>query len=530
VFATLSDRLAATFKSLRGKGRLSEADVDATIREIRRALLDADVAVPVVRQFTAAIRERALGSEVSQALNPAQQVVKIVNEELIGILGGETRRLRFAKTAPTVIMLAGLQGAGKTTLAGKLGRWLREQGHTPLLVASDLQRPNAVTQLEVVGQRAGVSVFAPERGVSDGSGTSGTSAGDPVKVARDGVAFAREKHHDIVIIDTAGRLGVDGELMKQAADIRDATSPDETLFVVDAMIGQDAVTTAMAFMEGVGFTGVVLSKLDGDARGGAALSVVGVTGVPVMFASTGEKLEEFELFHPDRMASRILDMGDVMTLIEQAERAFDADQANAMAAKLAADEDFTLEDFLAQMAALKNMGSLKKMLGMLPGMGELREQLENFDDREMDRIEAIIKSMTPQERRQPRILNGSRRLRVAKGSGVQVSDVNQLIDRFGEAQKMMRQMRNGGGMPGLGGMPGMPGIGGKKGRGKTAPPRKGKAKSGNPAKRAQQQREAGQRGATAAPGGAFGLGGGAKPPVDPASLDLPPGFEKFLGK
>jgi len=296
------------------------------------------------------------------------------------------------------------------------------------------------------------------------------------------------------------------------------------------MIGQDAVTTAMAFMEGVGFTGVVLSKLDGDARGGAALSVVGVTGVPVMFASTGEKLEEFELFHPDRMASRILDMGDVMTLIEQAERAFDADQANAMAAKLAADEDFTLEDFLAQMAALKNMGSLKKMLGMLPGMGELREQLENFDDREMDRIEAIIKSMTPQERRQPRILNGSRRLRVAKGSGVQVSDVNQLIDRFGEAQKMMRQMRNGGGMPGLGGMPGMPGIGGKKGRGKTAPPRKGKAKSGNPAKRAQQQREAGQRGATAAPGGAFGLGGGAKPPVDPASLDLPPGFEKFLGK
>jgi signal recognition particle subunit SRP54 len=531
VFATLSDRLTATFKSLRGKGRLSEADVDATIREIRRALLDADVAVPVVRQFTAAIRERAIGVEVSQALNPAQQVVKIVNEELVAILGGETRRLRFAKTAPTVIMLAGLQGAGKTTLAGKLGRWLREQGHTPLLVASDLQRPNAVTQLQVVGERAGVTVFAPEPGVSDGSGTSGTSAGDPVKVARDGVAFAREKHHDIVIIDTAGRLGVDGELMKQAADIRDATHPDETLCVVDAMIGQDAVTTAMAFMEGVGFTGVVLSKLDGDARGGAALSVVGVTGVPVMFASTGEKLEEFELFHPDRMASRILDMGDVMTLIEQAERAFDADQAQAMAAKLASDEDFTLEDFLAQMAALKNMGSLKKMLGMLPGMGELREQLENFDDREMDRIEAIIRSMTPQERRQPRILNGSRRLRVAKGSGVEVSDVNKLIDRFGEAQKMMRQMRNGGGMPGMPNLPGMPGAGGKKGRGKTAPPRKGKAKSGNPAKRAQQQREVGQRGAAAtAPGGAFGLGAGSKPPVDPASLDLPPGFEKFLGK
>jgi signal recognition particle subunit SRP54 len=532
VFATLSDRLAATFKSLRGKGRLSEADVDATIREIRRALLDADVAVPVVRQFTAAIRERALGAEVSQALNPAQQVVKIVNEELVAILGGETRRLRLAKNPPTVILLAGLQGAGKTTLAGKLGRWLREQGHTPLLVASDLQRPNAVTQLEVVGERAGVPVFAPERGVSDGTGTSGVSNGDPVKVARDGVAFAREKHYDVVIVDTAGRLGVDGELMKQAADIRDATSPDEILFVVDAMIGQDAVTTALAFMEGVGFDGVVLTKLDGDARGGAALSVVGVTGKPVMFASTGEKLEDFELFHPDRMASRILDLGDVMTLIEQAEKAFDADQAEKMAAKLAADEDFTLEDFLSQMAALKNMGSMKKMLGMLPGMGEIREQLENFDEREVDRIEAIIKSMTPQERRQPRILNGSRRLRVAKGSGVQVSDVNQLIDRFGEAQKVMRQMRRGGGMPGMPGLPGMPGAGGKKGRGKSAPPpRKGKAKSGNPAKRAQQEREVGQRGgASSAPGGAFGLGAGNKPPVDPSSVNLPAGFEKFLGK
>jgi signal recognition particle subunit SRP54 len=529
VFATLSDRLTATFKSLRGKGRLSEADVDATIREIRRALLDADVAVPVVRQFTAAIRERAIGVEVSQALNPAQQVVKIVNEELVAILGGETRRLRLAKNPPTVIMLAGLQGAGKTTLAGKLGRWLREQGHTPLLVASDLQRPNAVTQLQVVGERAGVPVFAPHPGVSDATGTSGISAGDPVQVARDGVALARDKHHDVVIVDTAGRLGVDGELMRQAADIKAATNPDEVLFVVDAMIGQDAVNTAMAFMEGVGFTGVVLSKLDGDARGGAALSVVGVTGVPVMFASTGEKLEEFELFHPDRMASRILDMGDVMTLIEQAERAFDAEQAQAMAAKLAADEDFTLEDFLAQMAALKNMGSLKKMLGMLPGMGEIREQLENFDDREMDRIEAIIKSMTPQERRQPRILNGSRRLRVARGSGVQVSDVNQLIDRFGEAQKMMRQMRRGGGMPGMGGLPGMPGAGGKKGRGKSAPPRKAKGKSGNPAKRAQQERDGGRR-ATSAPGGAFGLGAGQPPAIDPANLELPPGFDKFLGR
>jgi signal recognition particle subunit SRP54 len=544
VFATLSDRLAATFKSLRGKGRLSEADVDATIREIRRALLDADVALPVVRQFTASIRERALGEEVSQALNPAQQVVKIVHEELVGILGGETRRLRLAKTPPTVILLAGLQGAGKTTLAGKLGRYLREQGHTPMLVACDLQRPNAVTQLQVVGERAGVPVFAPHPGVSAAGTTPtgiSTGAGDPVAVARDGVAHAREKQYDVVIIDTAGRLGVDGEMMRQAADIRDATSPDEVLFVVDAMIGQDAVSTAQAFLDGVGFTGVVLAKLDGDARGGAALSVVGVTGRPVMFASTGEKLEDFELFHPDRMASRILDMGDILTLIEQAERAFDAEQAEQMAAKFASDEDFTLEDFLAQMAALKNMGSLKKMIGMLPGMGELRDQLDNFDEREMDRIQAIIQSMTPLERRQPRILNGSRRSRVARGSGVQVSDVNQLIDRFSEAQKMMRQMRKGGlpGMPGMGGMPGLPG-GGKKSRGRTAPPgKKGKAKSGNPAKRAQQEREAAQRRAgagTGPAGGAFGLGGDGGPggggpgEVDPAALDLPPGFEKFLGR
>jgi signal recognition particle subunit SRP54 len=539
VFATLSDRLTATFKSLRGKGRLSEADVDATIREIRRALLDADVALPVVRQFTSSIRERALGAEVSQALNPAQQVVKIVNEELVGILGGETRRLRLAKTPPTVILLAGLQGAGKTTLAGKLGRHLQEQGHTPLLVACDLQRPNAVTQLKVVGERAGVQVFAPHPGVSAGGDTPpGTGAGDPVAVARDGVAFAREKHHDIVVIDTAGRLGVDAEMMKQAADIRDATSPDEILFVVDAMIGQDAVTTAQSFLDGVGFTGVVLSKLDGDARGGAALSVVGVTGRPVMYASTGEKLEDFELFHPDRMASRILDMGDVMTLIEQAERAFDADQAQAMAAKLAADEDFTLEDFLAQMAALKNMGSLKKMIGMLPGMGELRDQIENFDERELDRIQAIIQSMTPLERRQPRILNGSRRARVARGAGVQVNDVNQLLEKFTEAQKMMRAMRKGGGIPGMPGMPGMPGLGGggKKSRGRTAPPGKGKqkGKSGNPAKRAQQEREAAARrtGAGTGPaGGAFGLGAGPAPEAgDPANVDLPPGFEKFLGR
>ncbi|MFN8080465.1 MAG: signal recognition particle protein [Kineosporiaceae bacterium] len=539
MFANLSERLTATFKSLRGKGRLSEADVDATIREIRRALLDADVALPVVRGFCGQIRERALSAEVSQALNPAQQVVQIVHEELVAVLGGETRRLQLAKLPPTVILLAGLQGAGKTTLAGKLGRWLKEQGHTPLLVACDLQRPNAVDQLTVVGERAGVKVFAPHPGTSASGALANPAAGvgNPVAVAAQGVEYAIEKQYDIVIVDTAGRLGVDAEMMAQAADIRDAVNPDEILFVVDAMIGQDAVATANAFADGVGFTGVVLSKLDGDARGGAALSVVGVTGKPILFASTGEKLDEFELFHPDRMASRILDMGDVLTLIEQAQKAFDAEQAEAMAAKFAADEDFTLDDFLQQMAALKNMGSIKKMLGMLPGMGELREQLENFDEREMDRVEAIIKSMTPQERRQPKILNGSRRLRIAKGSGVQVSEVNTLMERFTEAQKMMRQMRRGmGGMPGMG-MPGMPGIGGgKKSRGRTAPPaRKGKAKSGNPAKRAQQERAAreGTSSGAAGTGGILGGLGGKDPgpgTIDPSNLELPPGFEKFLGR
>src|SRR5512144_2846997 len=351
MFDTLSDRLQSVFKNLRGKGRLSDADIDATAREIRIALLEADVALPVVKTFISRVKERARGAEVSQALNPAQQIVKIVNEELIGILGGETRRLRFAKNPPTVILLAGLQGAGKTTLAGKLGHWLRERGHTPLLVACDLQRPNAVDQLQVIGEQAGVPVFAPHPGTSAyGTLTNpGAGPGNPVVVASRGVEYAIEKQHDVVIIDTAGRLGIDTEMMQQAADSPDAVQPDETLFVVDAMIGQDAVTTAQAFLDGVGFTGVVLAKLDGDARGGAALSVVGVTERPVMFASTGEKLTDFELFHPDRMASRILDMGDVLTLIEHAQRAFDEEQAERMAAKFVADEDFTLDDFLQQM-------------------------------------------------------------------------------------------------------------------------------------------------------------------------------------
>jgi signal recognition particle subunit SRP54 len=522
VFATLSDRLTATFKNLRGKGRLSEADVAATVKEIRTALLEADVALPVVRQLTAAVSERALGAEVSGALNPAQQVVKIVNEELVAVLGGQTRRLTYAKNPPTVIMLAGLQGSGKTTFAGKLARLLASEGHTPLLVAADLQRPNAVTQLQVVGQRAGVPVFAPEQG-NQGSDPDAATVGDPVAVSRAGVEQARAKQHDVVIVDTAGRLGVDDELMRQAGDIRAAVAPDEVLFVIDAMIGQDAVTTALAFQAGVDFTGVVLSKLDGDARGGAALSVATVTGRPIMFASTGEKVEDLEVFHPDRMASRILDMGDVLTLIEQAEKAFDADQAEAMARKFAAEEDFTFDDFLAQMAAIKQMGSLKKMLGMMPGMAGMREQLDAVDERDFDRIEAMVRSMTPQERAQPKIINGSRRSRIARGSGRTVTEVNELLTRLGEAQKMMKQMRRG-----MGALPGMPGAGpGRKGRTK-APVRK-KGKSGNPAKRAEQERTATERAdQPRSPGAAFGAGGG--PQEAPDLTQLPAGFEKFLGR
>ncbi|MBS9534213.1 signal recognition particle protein [Mycobacterium sp. M1] len=449
MFESLSDRLTSALSGLRSKGRLTDADIDATAREIRLALLEADVSLPVVRDFIGRIKERAKGAEVSGALNPAQQVVKIVNEELIGILGGQTRQLAFAKTPPTVIMLAGLQGAGKTTLAGKLAVWLRGQGHTPLLVACDLQRPGAVNQLQVVGERAGVAVFAPHPGTSAAGDELGAGVGDPVAVAAAGLAEAKAKHHDVVVVDTAGRLGIDEEMMAQAAAIRAAVNPDEVLFVLDAMIGQDAVTTADAFREGVGFTGVVLTKLDGDARGGAALSVREVTGAPILFASTGEKLEDFDVFHPDRMASRILGMGDVLSLIEQAEQVFDAQQAEATAMKIGTGE-LTLEDFLEQMLMIRKMGPIGNLLGMLPGAGQMKDALAAVDDSHLDRLQAIIRGMTPGERADPKIINASRRLRIANGSGVEVSEVNQLVDRFFEARKMMSSMMGGMGLPGLG--------------------------------------------------------------------------------
>jgi signal recognition particle subunit SRP54 len=485
VFDTLSGRLSGIFDKLRSKGRLTDADIDATAREIRLALLEADVALPVVKSFIFNLKERARGAEVSQALNPAQQIIKIVHEELIGILGGEGRRLQFAKTPPTVIMLAGLQGAGKTTLAGKLGRWLKGQGHQPMLVAADLQRPNAVNQLQVVGGRAGVDVYAPE---------PGNGVGNPVQVAKDSIEHAKRTAKDIVIVDTAGRLGIDADMMQQARDIRAAVNPDEVLFVIDAMVGQDAVQTAEAFRDGVGISGVVLSKLDGDARGGAALSVRHVTGEPILFASTGEKLEDFDLFHPDRMASRILGMGDVLTLIEQAEQAFDEDQKEKMTSKLLGGEQFTLEDFLEQLTAVRRMGPIANILGMMPGMGNMKAQLDELDDSHFDRVTAIIRSMTPQERSNPKILNGSRRARIANGSGVTVMDVNQLLNRFADAQKMMKQMS---------GMMGLPG-GRRKATKSPKNKRKG-TKGGNTRPRA---------------------GGGALPPGFPGGMpQLPPGLD-----
>ncbi|TPW75422.1 signal recognition particle protein [Schumannella soli] len=523
-FASLSDRLTATFRNLRTKGKLTPADVDGTVREIRRALLDADVALEVVKQFTGTVRERALGDEVNKALNPAQQVVQIVNEELIGVLGGQQRRLEFAKQPPTVIMLAGLQGAGKTTLAGKLAKHLKKEGHTPLLVASDLQRPNAVTQLQVVGEQAGVPVWAPE---------PGNGVGDPVRVARDGVAEAKRKQFDTVIVDTAGRLGIDAELMKQASDIRKAVDPDEVLFVIDAMIGQDAVTTARAFQEGVDFTGVVLSKLDGDARGGAALSVASVTGRPIMFASTGENLDDFEPFYPDRMASRILDLGDILSLIEQAQEAFDEEEARKVAEKFATDS-FTLDDFLKQMQQLKNMGSIKGMLSMLPGARGMREQLDNFDEKEITRTEAIIQSMTLQERHQPKLLNGSRRLRIAKGSGTTVTEVNSLMQRFEQASKMMKTVAKGG-MPQVPGMGPVPGMGGGRASAKKAAQakKKGGSKSGNPAKRAAENRaisEGKPLGGSNAGGSGFGLGSGAASGSGQPSEEELAALGKFLNR
>ena len=528
-FSDLSDRLTASFKKLRSRGVLTESDVDQTISEIRRALLDADVALPVVREFTTQVREKSYGAARSRALNPGQQVVRIVHDELVEILGGETRELHFAQRGPTVFMLAGLQGAGKTTLAGKLGKWLREEGKSVLLVASDLQRPNAVGQLQIVGERAGVQVWAPQ---------PGNGVGDPVQVARSGLDYAITNGINVVIVDTAGRLGVDEEMMAQAIAIREAVNPHEVMFVLDAMIGQDAVNTATAFRDGVGFTGVVLSKLDGDARGGAALSVRGVTGAPILFASTGEGLDDFERFHADRMASRILDMGDIMTLIEQAEKRLDAEEAEKMAKKAMSGE-LTLDDFLSQLQQVRKLGSMKKVLGMIPGMAQMRDQLENFDEREVNRVEAIVRSMTPAERADVSILNGSRRARIARGSGVTVAEVNNLVKRFEAAKAMMGQMgqMGPGGMPGMGSMPGSGGKAKQKAQARKDRAQRArvakKARSGNPAKRRQQELEAllpPEQRSSAPSGSAFGMSEAPQEGPRPTLDDLPEDIRRMLGR
>ena len=474
MFESLSSRFTSAFGALRSRGRVSNSDIEATCVQIRQALLESDVALAVVDGFVANISEKSLAElpTLQSGTNQGQAIFEIVNTELIEILGGQARRVRFAKKAPTVIMLAGLQGAGKTTLAGKLAKFYADQGNTPLLVASDLQRPNAVTQLQVVGDSIGVPVFAPE---------IGNGVGDPVVVAQAGLEFARAKQYNMVIVDTAGRLGVDEELMKQAIAIRDAVTPDEILFVVDAMMGQDAVRTSQAFLDGVGFDGVVLTKLDGDARGGAALSIASLTKRPIMFASTGEKLSDFDIFYPERMASRILGLGDVATLADQAKKAFDSDTSAKLEAKFASGEDFTLEDFLEQLQAMSKMGSMSKLLSMLPGSGAMKKAIANFDEGEIVRTTAIVQSMTPTERRDPKVLNGSRRARIAMGSGRAVSDVNNLVDRFAAAQKMMKQVRNGA-MP-AGMAPGMPAMSAPK----KSVVQKKKSKSGNPAKRAIEE-------------------------------------------
>ncbi len=445
MFDALTDRFEGIFRRVRSRGRLSESDVDEVAREIRLALLEADVNVKVVRNFIERIKDRATGTEVRESLTPGQQVVKIVHEELVETLGGETGKLRMADPPPTVIMLAGLQGSGKTTAAGKLAKHLQKEGKRPLLVGADLQRPAAVDQLRTLGRQIDVPVFS----------ASSPETGDPVEVARGAAEEAARLGADVVILDTAGRLHIDEALMEELEAVQRVAEPDDVLLVVDAMTGQEAVNVAEAFHARVPIDGVVLTKIDGDARGGAALSVKEVIGRPILFAGTGEKLDDFEPFHPDRMASRILGMGDVLTLIEKAEEAFDEDDARKAEEKLLKGE-FTLEDFLDQMQQVKKMGPLKSIVSMMPGMPkELKDA--DVDDDQLKAVEAIVYSMTKEERRNPKILNGSRRKRVAAGSGTSVQDVNALLKQFTMMQKMMRQVSQGGRRGGKG-LPGLPDL------------------------------------------------------------------------
>jgi len=436
MFDALSDRLEGIFGRLRSRGRLSDADVDEALREIRTALLEADVDVSVARSLVSGIRARLVGEDLSKSLSPGQQVVKAVHEQLIEVLGGETLRLTYAPAPPTVVLLAGLQGSGKTTTSAKLARWFRQQGRNPLLVGADLQRPAAVEQLRILGEQAGVPVFSEPT--------------DPVAVAEGGLREARRLGRDVLIVDTAGRLAIDEALMDEVRRVSGAVSPRYTFLVVDAMTGQDAVATARAFHDALELDGVILTKLDGDARGGAALSVKEVVGRPIAFASTGERLADFDLFHPDRMASRILGMGDVLTLIEQAEREFDHDIATEGAARLL-EGRFTLEDFLSQLQQVKKLGSLGGLLSLMPGVPKELKNNAAIDDEQVAQVEAIIRSMTPRERGEPGVIDGSRRSRIARGSGTTTQEVNQLLRQFKEAQQLMRSPGMLGGMLGGGG-------------------------------------------------------------------------------
>ena len=451
IFQSLSDRLQATFKKLRGHGKLTEDDVNEAMREVRMALLEADVNFKVVKEFIKTVKERAIGQEVLETLTPAQVVVKIVDEELTKLMGGTQSRLNISPNPPTVILMAGLQGAGKTTSVGKLGLALKKQGKHPLLVAADVYRPAAINQLQVLGKQIQLPVFTIE------------GSRDAVKIAEASIAYSASHACDVVIIDTAGRLQIDEKLMQELRDIKEKVHPHEILLVVDAMTGQESVNVAKTFHEALGFDGVIMTKLDGDARGGAALSIKAVTGIPIKFIGMGEKIEPLEAFHPDRMASRILGMGDVLSLVEKAQTAFDQKTAEEMEKKLRKNE-FTLDDFLNQMQQIKKLGSLDSILGMIPGLGGLKKQLADkdvdLDGKEMRRIEAIIRSMTPKERADISIIKSSHRKRIARGSGTRVQDVNKLLKQFGEMRKMMKKMKSmKGGKKGLSGISGLAGLG-----------------------------------------------------------------------
>ena len=428
MFGGLTEKLTNAFKKFRNKGKLTEADVREGMREVKLALLEADVNFKVVKDFVKAVTERAVGAEVLESLLPAQQIIKIVNEELIRLMGGETPKINISPKPPTVIMMVGLQGAGKTTHSAKIAAYYKKQGKNPLLVACDVYRPAAVDQLKIVGESVGVPVFSMGTKIS------------PVEIAKAGVEHARKNGFDMVFIDTVGRLHIDEELMAELVNIKNSVNPMEILLTVDAMLGQDAVNVAKTFNDLLDITGVVLTKMDGDTRGGAALSVKYITGKPIKFVGTGEKLDALELFHPDRMASRILGMGDVLSLIEKAEEAYDKKNAEELERKMR-DQTFTLEDFLEQLHQLKKMGNLDQLIGMIPGAGSLKDV--QVDEKQMKRIEAIILSMTKKERTYPDIINGSRRKRIAKGSGTTVEDVNKLLKQFDQMKKMMKQLTGG---------------------------------------------------------------------------------------